>query len=152
MKEFTITIHNLQDYYHFYKMLPFYKFFYGKKNIFINSSINQDELQEVAACFNIKNKSLRKEYVYLHTCDYIDKHYLSKNICQFKNNYCLATHYHKIKRCNGCCGQCRYLKNGACQIKSLGCKLYYCFYLKRNVKTPKLKELTLFKYFYSLKD
>ena len=108
---------------------------------------------------NIKNLEKRYSYIYDVVCDYLDKEFSKKNICQFKNNKCIGVEkgIHCKESLYGCCygrtrGICIYLKNGKCTIKSISCKLFVCSYLRKNNIKYNTNNIPLLKYFFSRKQ
>ena len=54
----------------------------------------------------LKRKIDRYEYIYDVACNYLDNEFITKNICDFKNDKCFA------KRDFNCtCGCCRHFKH-----------------------------------------
>lgn len=81
------------------------------------------------------------DYIYDSVCDYLDNEFTCKNICEFKNNKCIAKRDFNLT-C-GCCRhykslfsnqlvQCEYLINKRCSTKCLACKMFTCHYLVKN--------------------
>ncbi len=88
--------------------------------------------------------------IYDEVCDYLDGEFQKHNYCDFKDDSC-ACQRSKMKvngEKDGCCintfyyrkidhmpvftGRCKNLKDGGgCKIKSIGCKLFTCRYLRR---------------------
>ena len=105
---------------------------------------------------NIKNIEKRYNYIYDTVCDYLDKEFQEKNICQFRNNKCIGVTdgYHCKESINGCCfgrkrGLCKHFNNGKCNIKSISCKLFTCRYLKKNKIKYNSENIPLLKYFFN---
>ena len=108
---------------------------------------------------NIKNIEERYNYIYDTVCDYLDKEFNKKNICQFRNNKCISVinNSHCKESMYGCCygrkrGLCHNFKNGKCSIKSISCKLFTCRYLKRNKIRYNTNNIPLLKYFFNIKQ
>lgn len=92
----------------------------------------------------------RKQYtlIYEKVCDYLDKQFKEKNICDFKNDKCIANRENKSAHSiMGCCYSfeycsffspkliknvqlCKYQQNKNCTTKCITCKLFTCKYLK----------------------
>ena len=89
------------------------------------------------------------EYIYDTVCDFLDNEFICKNICEFKNDKCIAKRNFNIT-C-GCCRhykslfsnqliQCEYLINKRCSTKCLTCKMFTCNYIvKHKLKGGKYK-------------
>ena len=62
--------------------------------------------------------------------DIADKIWKKYDPCQIKDNKCIGMHsgFEQL-----CCGDCKYWTKVGCNVKSLGCKLSYCFSEKRRV-------------------
>ena len=83
------------------------------------------------------------DYIYDKSCDYLDNEFKCKNICEFKNDKCIAK---RNFNCTcGCCRhykslfsnelvQCEYLVNKRCTTKCLVCKMFTCNYIVKNKK------------------
>ena len=119
----------------------------NKKVIFstFNKSVYFDDLLN---CFNALLIENNCEYIYDVACEYLDKQFVRRNLCDFKNNKCIANREKCINHENmGCCYSfeysnffdvnlvknvklCEHLKNGICETKNITCKLYTCKYLK----------------------
>lgn len=157
-RNLVININNKEDIDNFYKKLRYYILF-KKKHILklnIGNNINnyfKEELKEIERLFNIKDKNKKIHEVYLSICNYIDKFYIDKNICGFKDGTCMCQRMgiEKTKK-NGCCGSCKYLGNKGCTIKSLACKIFYCRYIRNNYKIFKPNDIKVYKYFFSWKQ
>ena len=103
---------------------------------------------------NIKDIKQRYNYIYDVVCNYLDKEFNERNICNFKDNKCISVrnNSHCKESENGCCygrkrGLCKNLKNGKCNIKSISCKLFTCRYLKKNKIKYKINDIPLLKFF-----
>lgn len=154
-KVINININSKEYIDEFYKHLRWYIIFKKKYIMKLNISDNindsfKNELKEIERIFNIKDRHKRINAMYLSVCDYIDKYYIDKNVCEFKNDTCVCQRmgFEKAK-INGCCGSCKYLEEHGCSIKSLACKLFYCRYMKKKNKIFKPNDIKVFKYFYS---
>ena len=112
----------------------------------------------------LKKKDIKERYSYLYDllCNYLDNEFKEQNICDFNCGICKKRQYLKdnnIKKdtyINGCCysyldkKNCDHLnKDGTCNVKCLGCKLFTCNYLKKQGYKYKLKNIYLSKYFFN---
>lgn len=99
------------------------------------------------------------DYIYDTVCDYLDNEFICKNICDFKNDKCIAKRNFDLD-C-GCCRhyeglfsnklvRCEYLKNKRCSTKCLTCKMFTCNYLVKNKKIKfKIKDIFLLRKFFN---
>ena len=93
------------------------------------------------------------EYIYDTVCDFLDNEFICKNICEFKNDKCIAKRNFNIT-C-GCCRhykslfsnqliQCEYLINKRCSTKCLTCKMFTCNYIVKHKKIKyRIKDIFL---------
>ncbi len=114
-------------------------------------------LYHIEKAINIKNKKDRYEYIYDTVCDYLDNCFQGKNLCEFKDNKCLGDRNKKFEKSCGCChgktrGTCKYLVNGSCSIKCMGCKLFTCPSLKKKGIKFRIKDIPLLNYFFNLRQ
>ena len=91
----------------------------------------------------LKRKIDRYEYIYDVACNYLDNEFITKNICDFKNDKCFAK---RDFNCTcGCCRhfkhffsnklvQCEYLIDKHCSAKCLPCKMFTCDEIVRDKK------------------
>jgi hypothetical protein len=73
-----------------------------------------------------------REKLHNELCDKVDELTNSYNPCSIKNVDGILT-------CTDgelCCAPCKYLSDNGCTIKSLGCKLYFCYTVQK--KYPEL--------------
>ena len=66
----------------------------------------------------------------------ISEKYEMEKRCDFQCGTCIANRLGKsVHDCNGCCYTkghvCSHLKNGACSIQSISCRLFFCSYLEK---------------------
>ena len=114
-------------------------------------------LYHIEKALNIKNKKERYEYLYDVVCDYLDSCFRGKNLCEFKNDKCLGDRNKKFEKSCGCCngknrGTCKYLVNGSCSIKCMGCKLFTCPSLRKKGIKFRIKDIPLLNYFFNLRQ
>ena len=140
-------------------------FLYSNTNIICSIFNTSIYLEDIINCFRailIEDKQKRYEFIYDTACNYLDKQFVTNNLCDFKNNQCIANR----KRCTnhenmGCCYSfkyanffdfrlvkdvriCKYMGNKTCLTKNITCKLYTCQYLKdKNVRFDSHKILIL---------
>ena len=114
----------------------------------------------------IQSKYHRIEYIYDKTCEYLDNEFTEKNICQFKNNKCIAKSEFDID-C-GCCRHsknrnffsllnseyvtCEYLKNKHCTANCISCKLFTCPTLNKMGIKFRIKDLFLLNNYYNIRQ
>lgn len=127
----------------------------------INISKEKDQrvinLYHIEQALNIKNKKERYEYIYDVVCDYLDDCFRGKNLCEFKDDKCLGDRNKKFEKSCGCCngktrGTCKYLVNGSCSIKCMGCKLFTCPSLRKKGIKFRIKDIPLLHYFFNLRQ
>ena len=113
----------------------------------------------IEKAINIKDKKERYSFIYDEVCKFLDNEYITKNLCDFKDNIC--AYYRSINEFdhkNGCCfsakrgGLCNNLDLDHCKISSISCKLYSCPLLRNNKINFKMKNFPLIKYFFSIKQ
>ena len=131
-----------------------------------NSEYEQD-IQDILQSLKIRfltNKTEKTSYIYDKTCEYLDNLFMSKNLCQFENNKCIAKRDYDLT-C-GCCRhakdlsffslmasemvQCEYLKDTHCTADCITCKLYTCPTLNKLGIKIKIKDLFLVNNFYNI--
>ena len=134
------------------------------KSIYVNiqnyKSSNEQDVQDILQTLKIQflnSKAEKVNYIYDKTCEYLDNQFLSKNLCQFENNKCIAKRNFDID-C-GCCRhskdmsffsllssefvECEYLKDKHCTADCITCKLYTCPALNKLGIKIKIKDLFL---------
>lgn len=97
------------------------------------------------------------DYIYDTVCDYLDNEFACKNICEFKNDKCIAK---RNFNCTcGCCRhfknifsneivQCKYLIDKRCSTKCITCKMFTCNYIVKNKKIKfRIKDIFLLRKF-----
>lgn len=168
-----IIFYNSDNINKFYKKIWMYNFYsILKKNIVINycgkeyKSIKDcpKEIADILKCIEILNereKRKRLELIYDYSCEYLDKEFINKNLCGFKNNMCACNRCKpKELQLSSCCESektriiCEHFdkKNKVCKIKSLGCKLFTCPFLHRQgIKYP-MRKIPYLKYFLSIRQ
>lgn len=106
------------------------------------------------------NKVDMYNYIYDEVCEFLDRQFSEKNLCDFKDDRCA---YKRGTSCTvGCCRHfkikllpltklvtCEYLKNKSCTAKCISCKLFTCDYLQKNGVKFKIKDIPLLDTFFS---
>lgn len=131
--------------------------------IISNNSIYFNDLLNCIKVILINNSSKQYEFIYDTVCDYLDSQFHNCNLCDFKNDQCVAN---RAGRCckhttMGCCYSfdyasiyeprlvknvklCKYMKNKSCSTSNISCKLFTCTYLReKNIKFDTRKILLL---------
>ena len=111
----------------------------------LNSLYEEDNLRWcIVSSLNIakiKDKRERLYKIYDAACKYLDNEFVSKNLCEFKNDICFEKRSSNVT--NGCCHKykhtyfgplleglpqtlCEYQKDKHCTADCLGCKLFVC--------------------------
>lgn len=137
------------------------KIFEYNKSIFLEQEVvvtiigNSIYLEDLLNAFKVMTLATKREmyeFIYDTVCDWLDKNFSENNICNFKNDKCIANREGCTTHENmGCCYSfkyaklfdirlvtdvklCQYMQNSKCQTKNIACKLFTCKYLrKRNV-------------------
>ena len=110
---------------------------------------------------NILNESDLKTK-YSKIIDYISDYLINERkiyeICDFKNNQCIANRLHKsVNKCDGCCyniheGKCHFLKDKKCSINCISCKLFICRYLEKQYGKINLNKILPLKKIFNRKQ
>lgn len=99
------------------------------------------------------------DYIYDSVCNYLDDRFICDNICEFKNNRCIAKRDYDLT-C-GCCRhyksflstklvQCEYLKDKKCAAHCITCKLFTCDYIIKNKKIKfRINDIFLLKHYFN---
>ena len=116
--------------------------------VFNSNGENEKDVFDLIRAIKIvllKRKIDRYEYIYDVACNYLDNEFITKNICDFKNDKCFAK---RDFNCTcGCCRhfkhffsnklvQCEYLIDKHCSAKCLPCKMFTCDEIikRKNIK------------------
>lgn len=118
-----------------YKTNLFKLFIYKTNNI---------DMQNIVNALNIKSRRKRITYVYEEAIKVINNYY-SDDLCQFKDNQCIAQRKNNSKTTNGCCRTCPLLTNNGCSSVNITCKLLYCKTALNNMKSLKLSDINILK-------
>lgn len=139
-----ISVNNEKDLKRFYKHIFIYKSLIFR---FVKFEIDDDKynIKPVINALNIKNKKQRICYIYDIACRQVEDFYKNKNICEFKDNQCLAQRIAKSSNQNGCCRICEYRIGGSCKTHNLACKLFYCDCVRQNHKILTFDDLVILK-------
>lgn len=133
------------------------KFFnFSLDNYKIICSVSQNNskyFNDIINCIKVlllSDKQKRYEYIYDTVCDYLDSQFHDCNLCDFKNDQCVANRAKRTAHeTMGCCYSfnyagvldfrlvkdvqlCQYMQNRTCATKNITCKLFTCRYLKEN--------------------
>ena len=111
---------------------------------FVNFKTDNVDLKLIVNALNIKKRKKKIEYIYDESVKIINKYY-SKDLCQFKNNQCIAQRKYKSSSINGCCKMCTLVTDKGCPSSNLSCKLIYCKTALGNLKKLKMKDIPLLK-------
>lgn len=136
--------HDIKRFYHFFWFYQIIFYFTKLDATYKNCSL-KEECQGIITAYNLKNKAKRLKYIYEKVCSNLDDLAKQNNYCDFKCNKCLVQRNREAF--NGCCGNCKYLGSNGCTIKSLTCKLYYCFKIRKIKKCPHLLSFKLLRYY-----
>lgn len=131
-------------------------------SIFDNNSIYFNDIINCITAILMKTDSKKYEFIYDTVCDYLDSQFHNCNLCDFKNDQCVANRAKKTAHeFMGCCYSfnyaklldfrllkdvklCQYMQNRTCATKNITCKLFTCKYLKeKNIKFDTHKLLLL---------
>ena len=133
-------------------------------SIYVNiqnyKSSNEQDVQDILQALKIQflhSKVEKVTYIYDKTCEYLDNQFITKNLCQFENNKCIAKRDYDLE-C-GCCRhakdmsffslmtselvECEYLNDKRCIADCITCKLYTCPFLNKLGIKIKIKDLFL---------
>lgn len=113
-----------------------------------NNSIYLNDLINAFKVISMKTNKEKYEFIYDNVCKSLDNEFYCKNICDFKDDKCIASR--NGRSCHekmGCCYSfeyaglfdfrivknvkvCKYLQNKKCSTSNISCKLFTCRYLK----------------------
>lgn len=122
------------------------------------------KMKVIESVLNIKDTQERYSYLYDLICEYLDNEFVNKNVCGFNCGICkrrqemIDKNIKKDTYLDGCChgyknGNCKYLIPGkGCSIKNIACKLYTCFYLKKQGISYNLNNIYLSRYFFNYRQ
>ena len=126
--------------------------------------INQ-KMKVVDKVLSITDKEARYSYLYDLICDYLDNEFKKKNICDFNCGICkrkkelLKKNSQKENYKNGCCYSyikgktCEHLlPDKSCDIKNIACKMFTCFYLRKQGHRYRLNNIYLGRYFFNYRQ
>ena len=106
------------------------------------------------------NKVDMYNYIYDEVCEFLDRQFLERNLCDFKDDRCACK---RGTSCTvGCCRHfknklipltklvtCEYLKNKSCTAKCISCKLFTCDFLQKNGVKFKISNILLLDTFFN---
>lgn len=127
----------------------------SKYDPFVQSSVN---------LINKKGKKERLNFLYDSICNYLDNIVVKNNVCEFKNDKCLAK---RNTNCTmGCCHHfknkyfgilyetklhlCEYQKNKSCTTKCITCKMFMCDTVKKKGYDFTTRNVILIKRYFNL--
>lgn len=120
--------------------------------IMSNDAIYDNDVINCIKAMLISNRNKQYEFIYDTVCDYLDNQFDKCNLCDFKNDKCIANREGATAHNDmGCCYSfeyasifdfrlvkndklCQYLQNKKCTTKNITCKLFTCKYLKAKNK------------------
>lgn len=131
--------------------------------LYCNNSIYLNDILNALKVILLPTREKKNEFIYDTVCTYLDNEFKKCNICDFKNDQCVAN---RAGRCGkhttmGCCYSfdyasiyeprlvknvklCKYMKNKSCSTSNISCKLFTCTYLReKNIKFDTRKILLL---------
>ena len=123
------------------KLLFLYRSFLFR---FVKFETDNEKLENIVKALNIKNRKQRIEFIYAEMIKSISNYY-KEDLCQFKNNQCIAQRKNKSNYTTGCCRLCLYKTGGDCLVNNVACKMFYCNAALKNFKELKYNDLELFK-------
>lgn len=108
----------------------------------------------------------RYNYIYDTACDYLDRFFYGKNLCDFKDNKCGEKRLVNSDSYVGCCHHykikllgpllpnnltlCEHLQEDhTCGAKCIGCKLFTCDYLEKKGVKFRIKDILLLDTFFN---
>lgn len=103
---------------------------------------NSKKYEKYVKALNIKNKRQRYEYIYDEALREINKYY-KDDLCDFKNNQCIAQRKAGNGKINGCCRFCPIVTEKGCPSQNFSCKLIYCETALKGLKLLKLREIKI---------
>lgn len=111
---------------------------------FVRFETKDDKLENIAVALNIKKRKQRIEFVYDEAVKYINEYY-KDDLCQFKDNQCIAQRKSGKGKVNGCCRFCHLVTDKGCPSSNLACKLIYCKTALGNLKLLRLRDIPILK-------
>ena len=126
-----------------------------------NSPEELDIILNILNILNSKSRRNKYELIYDYSCDYLDNEFITKKLCNFKNDMCIRNRCRtKGIKVSSCCETsetkmiCKYFDNvkKSCSIKSLGCKLFTCYYLRKKGIRYRVNDVPYLKYFLSIRQ
>ena len=128
------------------------------------------DIETALKALEITDKKEQYTLIYENVCDYLDNQFREKNICDFKNDKCIANRENKTAHSiMGCCYSfeyagffspqfikneqlCKYQQNRNCTTKCITCKLFTCKYLKEKGIKFDLHKILLLECFFNKKQ
>lgn len=139
---------------------------------YITNNFSNKLLDEFFECLNAlqyTNINEQYDFIYDTLCDKLDEKFQKENLCDFKNDQCIANRAGASAHDTmGCCYSfkysksifkfiedvklCTYLDNKQCSTKCITCKLFICKYLRDKGIEIKLDEFLLVSSFFNKKQ
>lgn len=139
--------------------------------VYSNKSIYTNDILNAFKVLILPSKEEKNEFIYDTVCEYLDNEFRKNNICDFKNDQCIAN---RAGRCTGhktmgCCYSfdyaklyelrlvknvklCQYMQNKSCSTKNISCKLFTCKCLKEKNIFFNTHEILLLDCFFNRKQ
>lgn len=158
---YNIYINKESDYYKKIYLLRLLSFFHIKINNNYKGIKTIQEIDNITDILNTRNRKDKYSKIYNLSCDYLDNEFICKDLCNFKNNICICNRNKaKEKSVGSCCVKtktkevCSYFddNNKYCKIRSLGCKLFVCPYLKKKGINYRVNDVVYLKYLLSFRQ
>lgn len=117
-------------------------------SIIHNNSVYLEDILNAFKVIIMPTRREKYEFIYDTVCDFLDNNFTCKNICDFKNDQCVANRTGcTAHETMGCCYSfeyagvfdfrmvknvklCQYMQNRKCATRNITCKLFTCKYLK----------------------
>ena len=158
----------------FFKKVRWYNFLSGFGKKFVveyngkqydhNTKTSPKELETILNVITILNANSKREkynLLYDYACDYLDNEFICKKLCDFKDDMCIRNRCRtRGVKVSSCCERnktrviCKNFDavNKCCKIRSIGCKLYTCHYLKKRGIRYRVNSIPYLKYFLSIRQ
>ena len=120
-----------------------------------------DTILRMISILNAKTKKEKYELIYDYSCDYLDNEFITKKLCNFKDDMCVRNRCRtRGVKVSSCCerNKTRIIcdkfdnVNKCCTIKSIGCKLFTCYYLRKKGIRYRVNDVPYLKYFLSIRQ
>ena len=137
--------------------------------------VGQDSkyIQDIVNVFRVlllNDQKQQYEFIYDITCQYLDSQFKNKNLCDFRNDQCIANRNKTTSHCDmGCCYSfeyahfweptfiknvklCKHFQNKSCSTTCISCKMFTCKDLRKNNIYFKINNLLLLDCFFDKKQ